>query len=99
MTFARTCVVAALLAVAGNATAQTTNGTISGHAADQQGLALPGVTVTATSPNLQGARTVVTQGNGDYIIPLLPSGEYTVSFELSGFQRLTRHVTLAPTQL
>ncbi len=51
-----------------------------------QGLALPGVTVNATSPNLQGVRTVVTTENGDYVLSLLPSGTYTVSFELSGFQ-------------
>ena len=68
------------------ATAQTTNGTISGHVADAQGLALPGVTVNATSPNLQGVRTVVTSENGDYILSLLPSGTYTITFELSGFQ-------------
>ena len=33
---------------------------ISGRITDQQGGVLPGVTVTATSPQLQGARTVVT---------------------------------------
>jgi hypothetical protein len=57
------------------------------------------VTVTATSPNLQGVRSTITSGNGDYAIPLLPSGIYTVSFELSGFQRFTRTETLAPTQV
>jgi len=88
----------ALFAFAAVATAQTTNGTISGHVADQQGLALPGVTVNASSPNLQGIRTVVTTENGDYVISLLPSGAYTISFELSGFERVTKTVTLAPTQ-
>jgi outer membrane receptor for ferrienterochelin and colicin len=88
----------ALLAFAGVAAAQTTNGTISGHVADSQGLALPGVTVNATSPNLQGVRSVVTSENGDYVIPLLPSGVYTISFELSGFEKVTKTGTLAPTQ-
>jgi hypothetical protein len=88
----------ALLALAGVATAQTTNGTISGHVADAQGLALPGVTVNASSPNLQGVRTVVTTENGDYVIPLLPPGVYTISFELSGFEKITKTGTLAPTQ-
>ena len=54
--------------------AQSTTGTISGRVADSQGLPLPGVTVTATSPNLQGARETVTSENGDYILTLLPSG-------------------------
>ena len=91
-------VAVALLAVAANATAQTTNGTLSGHVSDQQGLALPGVTINATSPNLQGIRSTVTSDNGDYSMPGLPSGVYTISFELSGFERVTKTATLAPTQ-
>ena len=88
----------ALFVVAAPAAAQTTNGTLSGHVADQQGLALPGVTISASSPNLQGVRTTVTSVNGDYAVPGLPSGPYTVSFDLSGFERVEKHVTLAPTQ-
>ena len=66
--------------------AQTTpTGTITGHAEDAQGGRLPGVTVTASSPSLQGTRSGVTSTNGDYIIPFLPAGDYTVKFELSGF--------------
>ena len=97
MRFARTWLLAAvaLFAVAALASAQTTNGTISGHVADSQGLALPGVTVNATSPNLQGVRTVVTSENGDFVLSLLPSGTYTLTFELSGFQNVSKTVTLA----
>src|SRR5580700_7062088 len=90
---------AALVAPAGSATAQTTNGTISGHVFDAQDLGLPGVTVTASSPNLQGIRTVTTSPNGDYVLTLLPSGVYTVTFDLSGFERVQRTVALAPTQM
>jgi protocatechuate 3,4-dioxygenase beta subunit len=61
------------LSVSG-AAAQSTNGTISGRVTDSQGLPLPGVTVIATSPNLQGARETVTSENGDYILTLLPPG-------------------------
>src|SRR3954468_20635133 len=82
----------------GRARAQSTTGTIRGHVNDAQGLALPGVTVSVTSPNLQGTRAAVTAANGDYVLTLLPSGTYTISFELSGFQRVTRTVGLAPTQ-
>ena len=89
----------ALAALAGSAVAQTTNGTISGHVFDAQGLPLPGVTVNASSPNLQGIRTAVTSENGDYIITLLPSGVYKITFELSGFTRVERTVTIAPTQV
>jgi outer membrane receptor for ferrienterochelin and colicin len=80
--------------------AQTTpTGTITGHAEDAQGGRLPGVTVTASSPSLQGTRSGVTSTNGDYIIPFLPAGDYTVKFELSGFapRTLTLRVQLAET--
>ena len=52
-------------------------GTISGRVVSSDEAPLPGVTVTATSPNLQGDRTVVTTVNGDFVIPLLPPGDYT----------------------
>jgi len=90
---------AALIAAAGTASAQTITGTISGHVVDSQGLALPGVTVNATSPNLQGIRTVTTSANGDYLFTALPSGTYILTFELSGFQNQQRTVNVAPTQV
>src|SRR6516164_10525581 len=95
MLIAGVCV--ALTATAAHA--QTTTGTISGHVVDSQGLAVPGVTVNAGSPNLQGVRSAVTSTNGDYIFTGLPSGTYTITFELSGFQPQSRTVTLAPTQV
>ncbi|HSP15409.1 MAG TPA: carboxypeptidase regulatory-like domain-containing protein [Thermoanaerobaculia bacterium] len=58
------------------------------------GSGLPGVTVTVQSPNLQGARTAVTSAAGDYLIPFLPPGDYTVIFELEGMQKVTRKLTL-----
>ena len=65
---------------------------------DGQGLSVPGVTVNVEGPNLQGILTVVTSENGDYILPQLPPGTYTVTFELSGFERQQKTVALAPTQ-
>jgi outer membrane receptor for ferrienterochelin and colicin len=79
----------ALLAV--GVQAQTTpTGTITGSVKDASGGVLPGVTVTVASPSLQGTRSATTSANGDYIIPFLPAGEYTVRFEMSGFQKLER---------
>ena len=89
-----------VLAAARGAAAQgNPTGTISGRVAAQDGAALPGVTVTATSPSLQGPRTVVTNEAGDYIIPFLPPGEYTIGFELQGFQSASQKtlVTAAAT--
>ncbi len=80
------------------AAAQTTTGTISGRIVDSQGLALPGVTVTVAGPNLQGSLTAVSAENGDYIVPRVPPGTYTVTFELSGFERQQKPVTVALSQ-
>ncbi len=79
--------------------AQMPTGAVSGHATDGKD-ALPGVTVSATSPNLQGTRSSVTNGNGDYILAFLPPGEYRVRFELQGFQTIetTVKVNAAQTQ-
>ena len=80
------CWVVAFALLAATAFAQgNPTGAISGQVSDPDGLALPGVTVTAVSPVLQGTRTAVTSANGDYIIPFLPPGDYTVTFELAGF--------------
>jgi hypothetical protein len=91
-------VVAAMLLTVVVAAAQTTTGTITGRISDTQGLGVPGVTITVASPNLQGVRTIVSSENGDYIVPLLPPGEYKVTFELSGFERQEKSVSVAPTQ-
>lgn len=64
--------------------------TIRGTVRDQQGLPVQGVTVTATSPAMQGTRTAVTDSRGDYVFRALPAGDYEVKFELSGFATVTR---------
>ncbi len=91
--------VVAMLAASGVAHAQSTTGTISGRVVDAQERTVPGVTVSVESANLQGIRTAVTSENGDYIFTLLPSGQYTITFELSGFERQQRTVSVAPTQV
>ncbi|PYR26320.1 MAG: hypothetical protein DMF98_09410, partial [Acidobacteria bacterium] len=83
------------LAAAGRTAAQgNPTGTVSGHVVDQAGLAVPGATVTASSPALQGVRTATTSENGDYIIPFQPAGDYEVKFELQGFKTTTRPVSV-----
>jgi outer membrane receptor protein involved in Fe transport len=73
-------------------------GTLSGHVASPDGHAMSGVTVTASSPNLQGKRTTTTNANGDYIMPSLPAGEYTVAIEAQGFQTVTQTAKVAAAQ-
>ncbi|MBK5256275.1 MAG: TonB-dependent receptor [Vicinamibacteria bacterium] len=66
----------------------TLTGTISGQVVDPDGLPLPGVSVSISSPRLQGVHTAVTTANGDYIFPFLPAGDYTITFDLAGFKPL-----------
>lgn len=54
-----------------------------------------GATVTATSPALQGARSTTTNANGDFTLPLLPPGDYTVTYDLDGFRRVERSVKIS----
>ena len=52
---------------------------------------LPGVTVTATGPALQVPQwSTVTDENGSYRLSPLPTGTYTVTYELAGFQTVRR---------
>ena len=70
-------------------------GVSTGTVTDASGAALPGVTVTASSDSLMGgSRTAVTEVNGVYRFPALPPGTYTVTVELSGFNRATREARL-----
>ncbi len=70
-------------AAGSRAAAQETTGAIAGRIVDAQGLAMPGVTVTATGS--QGANTAVTDREGRFTIPFLTPGSYTVHTELQGF--------------
>jgi hypothetical protein len=66
------------------------NGIIRGAVHDEQGLPVPGVTVTATSPALQGPRSTLTAADGGFVLPALPAGDYSVAFELSNFATITK---------
>jgi hypothetical protein len=70
--------------------AQIGQGRITGVITDAQGAVLPGVAVTATSSALIGVQTTVTESDGRYRFPALPSGVYRLRFELAGFSTIER---------
>src|SRR5215208_3603234 len=66
-------------------------GTLTGTVKDQSGSVLPGVTVEAASPALiEKVRSAVTDSAGQYRIPGLNPGTYSLTFRLSGFSTVTR---------
>jgi len=65
--------------------AQQTNGNITGRIVDQQGAAVPGVTLTAKNTQTGLVRTEVSDAEGLYRLNALPVGTYEVTAELAGF--------------
>ncbi len=76
------------------AQSQATTAEINGRVNDAQGGVLPGATVTARSEATGYARTVATNEEGLFTIPLLPPGSYEVTAELTSFAPATRTLTL-----
>lgn len=85
----RSFLVLLALVVAAPLFAQQT-GSIRGTVTTTDGATLPGVSVTARSEVLPQPRETVTAANGEYVLPALPPGSYTVEFSMSGMQTATR---------
>lgn len=81
-----------LIALAGPAAGQTIrSGSIGGTITDATGAALPGVTVTLTSPALLVPELArVSESDGSYQFADLPPGTYRLVYALSGFSTLIR---------
>ena len=89
-TCVRTLAVVLVVSLAPAATVLAQNAQISGSVKDQTGAVLPGVTVTAKNIATGLTRTAVSQSNGDFRIPALPPGTYTITTELQSFAVETR---------
>src|SRR5262245_7640157 len=65
------------------------NGSVRGYVKDSTGAALPGTTITASSPATPPVSTVA-DGEGHYRLLDLPPGEYELTVTLQGFARFVR---------
>jgi hypothetical protein len=89
--------VAVFLALCVTAAAQTqiTTALIEGVVTDPSGAVLPGVNVEIRNADTNLTRSLVTDRDGRFVAPQLPSGRYTVTFKLTGFATLVQEDVLA----
>lgn len=82
--------IALLLAFTSGAMAQEFRATVRGQVVDSSQAALPGATVTVRNQETGEVATATTNGEGSYTVPFLRPGLYSVTVEMSGFQKHTR---------
>jgi hypothetical protein len=80
----------AVLLPASVAWAQLSTAQLSGRVTDESGAVLPGAAVTVTQTDTGLTRTVVTNENGTYVLPNLPTGPYRLETMLQGFRTFTQ---------
>ncbi len=80
---------AVCLACFAEAPAQSVTGTILGQVKDASRAVVPAATVSLLHTGTGFLRTVRTDAAGEYRAPLLPTGTYRVSAELTGFKKAT----------
>ena len=83
-------VASALVMLLTGSSAFAQNAQVSGTLKDQSGGVLPGVTITAKNIETGLTRSAVTEASGEYRVPALPPGTYTVTAALNGFGTETR---------
>jgi hypothetical protein len=76
-----------ILATSATAQVDVATATLKGSVTDQTGAFVPGGTVTAISNERGVSKTTVTDGSGNYQIPLLQPGKYGVKIEAQGFRK------------
>src|SRR5688500_2617826 len=69
-------------------------GIIRGTVTDPQDLPVENVTVTASSPSMQGTRATTTAADGTYTFLQLPTGTYELTFETGSFAPARRSTSI-----
>ena len=80
-----------VLIVSGVLFAQRQSGSVTGKVVDNEGTALPGVSITIAGTNLMGALVVQTSREGEFRFPVIPPGkDYVLTAEIQGFQTVKK---------
>jgi hypothetical protein len=70
--------------------AQEFRGTISGAVVDSTGAAIPGATVVIRETRTGTLNTTKSDNAGQYVVPFLLPGDYSITITMPGFQQVTR---------
>src|SRR5437867_3148732 len=70
--------------------AQGVRATIVGRITDDTGAVVPGAKITITNIGTNDSRSVIVNDNGEYAIPQLAPGQYTLTAEYTGFNTVVR---------
>ncbi len=62
----------------------------------ETGAPVPGATVSVSSPSLGEPRSVTSNEEGEYVVPNLPIGVYTVKVAYAGVKPVTREILVQP---
>ncbi len=76
--------------LAAGVAAQEFRATITGHVLDQSGAAVPNITVQVKNIDTNQISTAATDGQGNYTVPFLRPGNYSLIVEAPGFKKFTR---------
>jgi hypothetical protein len=69
---------------------QAVSGTLLGTVTDSTGAVVPNAKVTIVLTGQSTEYATATNGNGDYTVPNLPSGTYSITVLAQGFKKETR---------
>jgi len=84
------CLFVAAFAVIFSAHAQETRSTVLGRISDPTGAVIPGAVVEATNLDTGVRAMVPTNANGDFLLPFLIPGPYSLTVEAPGFKKWVR---------
>jgi hypothetical protein len=93
----RVCLLSLLLALSlwpASLAAQGIRATVTGRVTDSSGAVVPKAKVTITNTGTNEARVAETGDEGEYTLPQLPPGDYTLTVEQAGFKKYVQRFAL-----
>lgn len=77
---------------------QVTGGAVTGTVSDANGAVIPNVTVKLADKARGQVFTAQTTDTGSYLYPNVPVGEYTITIEQAGFDKVSKELTVSLNQ-